>query len=597
MSNSLKQSKVLLEGWRKFYLKEAEEPTAGGNVVRIFDFDGTLVSPRTTTKYSQLLNNLFYVPFLNSAKYDEVMNELKQVVKEPSNHNTEIEKLMNPSKDYIVTAMSSIGIDKPITKYLLYQLSKNDPLFMDFAKRVAGVEIESAYVQPVPSGGDEDEYTPEDDIETPSEMAISQEEINALRSVIASDPEIATVKDAYRINTTPQVVRRIITKLGKGFDVGKRVSMKDLEEVKKEIVAAAYPNISKDRIKVSLNIAMLPEDPEQSGIVKGSSGKFKPAKEIAAANPGAKFEVYDNNVTSMSQVRMGLQGKTKEQAELEVEKESDEKFDDKSPLSVLENKIILIKNTLSAAQNTDFKLVQGSKVIDYNNGPFTLGKKAPSTDPKTVGYGGGYRSLRKLASIYIRKRFLPTTESGKGRTSSEIIQLFKKFRTYCDENGYKDLMDCITYQGPGYAMIYKFFEPETIGVEPSFELNKTVAQQLVKLYENAESVAESFKGQAKEEVPQKPEVVEPTEKSKTATKPAVEKPKTTPTPATIQEPSVKQLKQMNLSKEEWDEMTAEEKEEAMSSIHSGDEALYETILKELKPMLAQLSKIANTKRK
>ena len=126
MSNSIKQSKLLLEGWRKFLVKEAEQPTVegGGNVVRVFDFDGTLVTPKTQTKYSHLLGNLFYVPFLNSAKYDEVMNDLKEVAKNSANHNTEIESLMNPSRDYIVTAMSSIGVDKPITKYLLFQLKK-----------------------------------------------------------------------------------------------------------------------------------------------------------------------------------------------------------------------------------------------------------------------------------------------------------------------------------------------------------------------------------------------------------------------------------------------------------------------------------------
>jgi len=590
MSNSIKQSKLLLEGWRKFLVKEAEQPIAesGGNVVRVFDFDGTLVTPKTQTKYSHLLGNLFYVPFLNSAKYDEVMNDLKEVAKNSANHNTEIENLMNPSRDYIVTAMSSIGVDKPITKYLLFQLAKNDPLFLDFARRVAGINVETSYATPASNAEDGPDIEPD----ILSEDAITQEEIQSLRQVISSDPEITSAKDAYRINTTPQVVRKIITKLGKGFDVGKKVSMKDLEDVKREIVSAAYPKMSNDHIKVSLNIAMLPEDPEQSGIVKGSSGKFKAAKEIADAHPSAKFEVYDNNVTSLSQVRMGLQGKTKDQAEMEATKESDEKFDEKTPLSVLENKIIIIKNSLAFSKKTDFKLVQGSKIFDYNNGPFSLGKKQPSSDPKMVGYGGGYRSLRKLASIYIRKRFLPTTESGKGRTSADIIQQFKKFRAYCDENGYKDLMDCITFQGDGYAMIYKFFEPATQGIQPTFELNKIVAEQLVKLYENAEPIASQFKVQAGKETQP---VAAQSQQTRPATSPETEESeediRAADTEAMIRDWA---MEDMDL---DWNSMNEKQKEKYRAEYKkSKEKELRETILQELKPLLNQLNGVLSNKK-
>lgn len=593
MSNSRKESKLLLEGWRKFLVKEAEEPAKeGGNTIRIFDFDGTLVTPRTPTKYSKLLGNLFYVPFLNSAKYKEVMNELKAVAKDPANHNTEIEKLMNPSKDYIVTAMSSIGIDKPITQYLLFQLAKNDQMFLDFARTVAGVNIETAYKGPV--GPDED--VPEQ--EEVSGDTISQEEIGELKKALMNaQPPIADVKDSYRMDISSPAVKKIISKLKTGFDVGKKVSMEDLEEVKKDIVAAAYPKMSKDRIKVSLNIAMLPEDPEQSGIVKGSSGKFKPAKEIAAAHPGAKFEVYDNNVTSMSQVRMGLMGKTSDQAKVEAEKESEEKIDDATPLSALENKIALIKNSLQGTSNTDFKLVRGNQLVDYNNGPFTLGKKDPSNDPKMVGIGGGYRSLRKLASVYIRKAFLPTTESGKGRTSAQVIQAFKAFKTYCDNNGYKDLMDAITFQGAGYAPIYKFFEPATQGVQPTFELNRKVAEQLVKLYDNAEAVKKTYSATISAAAPEAEKPVEPSAEPAAAPEAEPEqKAKKAARPAAITGEEGADEGEIETAAFEdddlaWNEMSDSAKKKYRIEYRKKKAALRETVLKELKPLLKKISKL------
>jgi hypothetical protein len=602
MSKSLKETKLLLEGWRKFYLKEAEEPATegGGKVVRIFDFDGTLVTPRVPTKYSYLLSNLFYVPFLNSDKYDEVVNDLKEAVKKPENHNKEIEKLMNPSTDYIITAMSSIGLDKRITSYLLYQLSKQEGLFLGFARRVAGIQIESAYKKPEMLAPDADqEDMPEEEPEQLSPDAITQQEIQELRKVIESDPEIKDVKDSYRINTDSRIVRKIITKLGKGFDIGKRVSMKDLTNLKKEIVSAAYPNLPADQIKVSLNIAMLPEDPELSGIVKGSSGKFKPAKEVAIENPEAKFEVYDNKVNSMSQVRMGLYGKTKDQAEQEEAAESSENIDENTPIATLENKISLVNKGLSIGQNVDFKYIKGNQIVDYNNGPFSLGKKDPSEKPGLVGFGGGYRSLRRLASVYIKKEFL-TLEgtSGKGRTSEKVIQLFKKFKDYCDNNGYKDLMDCITFsgkdnQGVPYATLYKFFEPQTLDVQPTFELNKIVAQQLVKLYENKEDIKNKLG--ASEIVP-----AEATpEQTKLAAKTATEEPKTK-----------KDSRQSVISGEEgadegeigtaafedddlsWNEMSDSAKKKYRIEYRKKKQALRETVLKELKPMLAKLATVS-----
>ena len=73
MSNSMKQSKLLLEGWRKFYLKEAEETKAeGGEVVRIFDFDGTLRFP---PEQFPLLKNAFVTKKMTTLiNYNKLLN-------------------------------------------------------------------------------------------------------------------------------------------------------------------------------------------------------------------------------------------------------------------------------------------------------------------------------------------------------------------------------------------------------------------------------------------------------------------------------------------------------------------------------------------
>ena len=41
MANSIRETKILLEGFRRFAIKEAEEG-GGSNIVNIFDFDGTI---------------------------------------------------------------------------------------------------------------------------------------------------------------------------------------------------------------------------------------------------------------------------------------------------------------------------------------------------------------------------------------------------------------------------------------------------------------------------------------------------------------------------------------------------------------------------
>lgn len=128
--SSRKETKVLFEGWRRF-INEAEE---ANQVVRIFDFDGTIFTPPDKFK---LIKNAFYMGALKKDGINKLFTVVGSALGE-SSRNPEYSSL-NPSTDYIVSAVKSFGDKEFNAQYWHDLLINRNNILLDFLKNYLDV--------------------------------------------------------------------------------------------------------------------------------------------------------------------------------------------------------------------------------------------------------------------------------------------------------------------------------------------------------------------------------------------------------------------------------------------------------------------------
>lgn len=127
--SSRKDTKVLIEGWRR-YLTEAEN-----KVIRIIDFDGTIFKPPADFA---MIKNPFFMGALNDEGFEKVYLHVIEGMLEKNAINPEYANL-NKKTDYVVSAVKSFGGGKPVD-YWHTLLQKNDEKLVHFMKHYLKVE-------------------------------------------------------------------------------------------------------------------------------------------------------------------------------------------------------------------------------------------------------------------------------------------------------------------------------------------------------------------------------------------------------------------------------------------------------------------------
>lgn len=609
MSNSLKQSKVLLEGWRKFYLKEAEEPTAkSGNVARIFDFDGTLYL-NSQTPISKLASNPFWALFVNAEKRQELLDLCVEEVKKHTNE--ELFSKFNSSSDIIISLINSSGFDKSPLYYILSMVVKDDAEFINFSKTFMNLNfgtLPASAAVPAsrrPVDYDYEDFPEEEDVEPTQSVSgktITGEEKQAL---LTKWVEAGLNKSAIKMITPEQkkilfsdpLVKQLINKLKEVYSFSiKKVSFENIKTLKKQIISKGL-DISPDKIKIADNIAKS-KTGTTSGMLKGTAGKFTYAKEFAEKNKNKQIEVYDNGITSMSQIKYGIENagnNIEEDRAFSADLEQDEKeqadaaqaTNKETAIAALDVRFKKIKDILQKTSNVNFFLVKNGQVKSYNNGPFSRGKDEPSLNPLKTGFEKSLKYERQKDDIvaYIKKKFLGIEKAVSAEylniPSKAVFQYLLGHRmplvasVMKYELGIKKLPDLGEVENVREIMV-------SADTERAFATLKELAKQSVAMYEQTDAIMKAIETAKQTAVKQEPQTGKQTKKTKTTSQAPIEQPE----PAAVDVDSDAEESELPYD----EELTDDEKRRL-------DKELRETILKELKPMLAQLSKIANIKRK
>ena len=319
MSNSLKESKVLLEGWRKFLVKEAEEAKPeGGNVVRIFDFDGTL---RLAPKDFPLLDNPFYMT--NITPYAKSLITKNEIIQQGMKINKELKGLLRPT-DYIISSVGSSGLPKG-KKYFFQLLIKGDTLLEEFFKK---------YLQIDPST-----------IKEPKDL-----------------------EKYFLLAPTEQQEEMPVT-----MERSEEIQKKQIKDFLKKQYGVTLPE---DHILVGTNVAKTDSEGKP---IKGTSGKVIPAEEVykSIEDKNSKFELYDNSSVSLAQVRKGLL--SAKLGEEETPDAEEVQTDEKMSVADAISKIKSLTKSLQAEKSLglkSFMVASDGSVAPYTK-PYSLSKGGP----------------------------------------------------------------------------------------------------------------------------------------------------------------------------------------------------------------------------
>lgn len=325
MANSIKQTKVLFEGFRRFAIREAEaeKPAEGGEIVRIFDFDGTLFEPQ-----DEFFKNPLWRALLKSADYKKLMAIGKQSTNpEVLSKLKETESDGKKIKSYVVSLVGSTGF--PISAYKLIDLAlKNDQGLNQFIQRIdKESEFEKAK-NTVEATGSQDplraffkKYTRLKDII----LDKSTEEIQALRKKI-------NFYDEYKIAKNKEEQSAIKQKYGvkqyqPSFDLeNAKKTLQEFEEatsnkesvdsldnerlvaIQKQLIEEFLKKHSANVVRVDVKSSLAERTSEEQGyeLIKGTSGKRPLVQKIASENKDAYFEIYDNLQQSLNDMMVGV---------------------------------------------------------------------------------------------------------------------------------------------------------------------------------------------------------------------------------------------------------------------------------------------------
>jgi len=285
-----KQIKSVLREWQTF-LHEQNEKASAGPVVRIFDFDGTLIVYEDP-EVNLIMKNPYMASFINTA----VMEKLnKKYATLPKNMKDILKDTGPRVKNYIISKVSSAGFPKVKVEKLIAGLqnieAKGDKNFEALAKVV--IEPAVPNWKALLASGKTDELISKAasvlNVES-SDMPDSGR-LSAQTSVMTQEEKIDQVLNRFKID-----------------DKFARVYTKD-------------------------NIAQTQEVPIDGGgtrvqQIAGTSGKFSPASTIAknafAEFPDSivTFEIYDNSTSNVAEIESAiLKASSGDQEEVEAKSE------------------------------------------------------------------------------------------------------------------------------------------------------------------------------------------------------------------------------------------------------------------------------------
>lgn len=339
-----KDVRKVLVGWKGF-LTEAKQDASAGPIIRIFDFDGTMVLYEDP-QVNLIMKNPYMASFISPA----VMEKLnKQYATLPKNIKDILKDTGPTTKNYIISKVSSSGFPKVKAEKLIAGLqnieAKGDKNFQALADIVIKPAVPNWKV--LLSSGKTDEL------------------LEKAKSVL--NLEIEGMADSGHVSS-------VMTQEEKIDQVLMRYKIDDR-------FARVY---TKD------NIAKTQEMPMDGGgirnaQIKGSSGKSSPANTIAqnafAEFPDSviTFEIYDNSTSNVAEIEGAiLKASSGEQEEVEAKSEEGMLRSLSDELGRKEN--VVIKKFQAVAAEGGFELrdlssthiskSKGSKVEDVQeSGP------------------------------------------------------------------------------------------------------------------------------------------------------------------------------------------------------------------------------------
>jgi hypothetical protein len=308
---SRQDTKLLFEGWRR-YLAEAEG--TGGETVKIFDFDNTLVSMSEAFKEIGGAVNQF-LPYLNEAAYKRAAAKLlRDAQKMPAFDTFTQAYAQNPNATYIYSMVKSEGFNKKEPTFMRYLMGGTDlngvekppdPAFHAFLKLIFGIKATTLAKFGAVEVDDSDDvdydesYQDQDmDYEYMEEAGkgkkVSQEQ--ALDMAAKGDEKAA--KALLKKYFTYEEMRG---GLERGNQSKVAIKKELIEQMLKKFGLGDFPA---DKIIVTDNLAV---SKEEGGFEAGTSGKRKGTIDIAKAHANAAgFEIYDNNGPALGQMKAGI---------------------------------------------------------------------------------------------------------------------------------------------------------------------------------------------------------------------------------------------------------------------------------------------------
>jgi hypothetical protein len=314
---SRQETKFLFEGWRR-YLAEAEG-AAGGETVKIFDFDNTLVGMSEGFKEIGGAVNQFLL-YLNEAAYKRACTKLlRDAQKLPAFDTFGKAFSENPNATYIYSMVKSEGFNKKEDTFLRYLMGgvdgngvqkPPDQAFHTFLKLIFG--IHATTLAKFDQGGtervevdDSDEvdydesYQDQDmDYEYMEEASKGKKVPQEQALEMAAKGDVKAAKALLKKYFTYDEMRGGLERSNQA----KVAIKKDLiEQILKKFGLAGFPA---DKIIVTDNLALAKD---AGGLEAGTSGKRKGTIDIAKAHPSAAgYEIYDNNGPALGQMKAGI---------------------------------------------------------------------------------------------------------------------------------------------------------------------------------------------------------------------------------------------------------------------------------------------------
>jgi hypothetical protein len=373
MANSIKETKVLFEGFRRFAIKEAE--TSGGEVIKIYDFDGTLFKP--TDAFEEVAGPAnFYLPYFNEAVLARV-NAKAVANSKPMPIFASIKKESEGGFDniYISSLVGSGGFNKP-KSYFVDLLVNGDEKFKAILTKIFGMK--GATLAKV-SGDAEAELEVDDETgeafytKGPVDRKAAEKIVE--KYLIFDKGEAPEPDNERRENIKKAAIKAVLAKNG----------------------VSQFPE---DHIYVSSNVAESTSG-TTGEIVAGSSGKYKAAKEIAAKHPNAAgFEVYDNSSINLVSIKDGIVAQRKPAGENQKQERSSPAVDEELGIK-------------------SFKVVDGEPVVSTGE---TRSKSAVAAGKETKDVLTRYFSLRsQIFSKILQKRKLKM-----GGNKQKFLEILKK---------------------------------------------------------------------------------------------------------------------------------------------------------------------------